>query len=248
MAGSTPSTVRPDSMTPIVVEAIPLPVAQGAATGGRSKKDAAVVDLSALEGRWRASRNDFSGFGHCCCQRWISIERNIWKDESGDIQGTETVNVTLCGCLPGQNYGHIVAEAAALQEYGHTLPESNDSTLWWSMSGMHRAEYYVSDTLANVETTVGGKRVSYGTVRVSRCNEMHYEESTVNGDERPAAPGLLAAHTTLTLRYKGPPKVPAWSRRQSLGHGAHQTPHGTYQAHHETNFPGPTGMQMSRHF
>ena len=60
-------------------------------------------------------RNDFSGFGHCCCQRWISTERNIWKDESGDIQGTETVNVTLCGCLPGQNYGHIVAEAAAAQ-------------------------------------------------------------------------------------------------------------------------------------
>ena len=231
-------------MTPIVAEAIPLAVAQDAATKGQSKKDAAVVDLSILEGRWRASRNDFTGFGHCCCQRWISIERNIWKDESGDIQGTETVNVTLCGCLPAQNYGHIVAvkDGRTLQEYGHTVPESNDNTLWWSTSRMHRAEYFVSDTLANVETTVGGKRVSYGTVRVSRCNEMRYEESTVDGDERPAAPCLLAAHTTLTLRYKGPPKVPAWSRRQ------HQTPHDAYQARHETNFPGPTGMQMSRHF
>lgn len=182
-----------------------VPVVQAVAVGPVIPVIERSIDLTGLEGRWTAQRSDFSGFGHCCCQRWVSIERNIWKDQSsGLLQGKETVHVTLCGCCTGKNY-------AVLQHKGNTLR--------WNANRLTRTEHYTSDTLANVETRTGNGGLSVGTVTVSRQHEMHYEESSPNG--LPVQPGLLAAHTTLTLRHQGPAKIPPF-------------------------IAGPTGMQMSR--
>jgi hypothetical protein len=184
---------------PVVVQAVPIPFPSDAQPA--ENDEVPPIDLSGLEGRWRATRRDFSGYGHCCCQRWISIERNIWMHpQSGDLEGNEIVRVTLCGICPGTNYGH--------------LKERRGNTLYWWSTRLQREEHYVSESLANVTTNAEDVGTTMGTVKVSRQNEIEFEEESIDGQAIPQIGcQLLAAHTKLTLRYQGPPKLPGWRHR-----------------------------------